>query len=274
LLGLVVSGVATFGLSLIVARKVLRMRCRGIGPPFRRHARYWAWFIVACTAVVSTAVGLLIVAASAGPAALALIGVIVSAGLWFAKVPPQRDLDMLPRRPSDVLTLPFSRLYDQIGEDLQAWCDYRCEAAKPKPPREAKPEWIAEAAQYYWQIMDRVSDPQARADMNRWRDSIAHKINLVRLIDLDAGQDRLRASLELHSSTAARRKYRDDDQDRLARRLETEALHELHLLLAYAYRHGYHNMLVYPFRPGAHRPQPQPPKAEHVEPIEPITPDR
>ena len=40
-------------------------------------------------------------------------------------------------------------------------------------------------------------------------------------------------------------------------------LNELHLFLAYAYRHGYHDMLVYPYRLGAHRPMAQP-----------MTPDR
>ena len=76
----------------------------------------------------------------------------------------------------------------------------------------------------------------------------------------------------MHSSTAHARKYRDDDQDRLARRLETEALNELHLFLAYAYRLGYHKMLIFPYRPGAHRPAPQPPP--QVQPAEPVIPDR
>jgi hypothetical protein len=260
---LVLGGVGTFVVSLIVAYMFLRMRCRGIGPPFGRRARYWGLFIVASTAVASTAVGLLLLAASHVPA---LVGVVVPGGLWLTKVPPQRDRDMQPRTWSAVLTLPFSRLYDRMGDDMQDWCDTRLEAAKPRP------RWIADAAQYYWNQMSRVRDPQARAQLDRWRDSIAHKISMVRLIDLDPGPARLRASLDLHDSTAHARRYRDDDQARLARRLETEALNELHLFLAYAYRLGYHKMLIYPYRPGAHRPAPQPPP--QVQPAEPVIPDR
>ena len=261
--GLVLGGVGTFVVSLIVAYMFLRIRCRGIGPPFGRRARYWSSFIVVSTAALAAAAGVLILSASRVPA---LVGVIVPGGLWFTKLPPQRDRDMLPRTWSGVLTLPFSRLYDRLGEDMQYWCDTRIEAAKPRP------QWIADAAQYYWNQMSRITDPQARANLDRWRDSIAHKISMVRLIDLDAGPDRLRASLQLHASTAHARKYSDDDQDRLARRLETEALNELNLFLAYAYRLGYHKMLIYPFRPGAHRPAPQPPPK--VQPVEPVTPDR
>ena len=75
----------------------------------------------------------------------------------------------------------------------------------------------------------------------------------MRLINLDAGPERLRASLDLHPSTQHLRKYNDDDLVRLADRLETEALNELHLFLAYLYRLGYHTMLIYPFRPSIQR---------------------
>ncbi len=261
--GLVLGGVGTFVVSLIVASIFLRVRCRGTGPPFGRRARYWAWFIVVSTAALAAAVGVLILAASRVPA---FVGVIVPGGLWFTKLPPQRDRDMLPRTWSAVLTLPFSRLYDRMGDDMQDWCDTRIEAAKPRP------QWIADAAQYYWNQMGRVTDPRARDNLDRWRESIVHKVSMVRLIDLDPGPGRLRAGLQMHSSTAHARKYRDDDQDRLARRLETEALNELHLFLAYAYRLGYHKMLIYPYRPGAHRPAPQPPP--QVQPAEPVIPDR
>ena len=261
--GLVLGGIGTFILSLIVAYMFLRMRCRGIGPPFGRHARYWASFIVASTALVATAVGVLLLAAGRVPA---FVGVVVPGGLWLTKVPPQRDRDMEPRTWTSVLTLPFSRLYDRMGEDMQDWCDTRIEAAKPKP------QWIADAAQYYWHQMSRVTDPKARADLDRWRDSIAHKISMVRLIDLDPGRDRLAVHLRLHHSTQDTRKYDDGDQARLARRLVSDALNELNLFLAYAYRLGYHKMLVYPYRPGAHRPQAQPPP--QAQPAEPVTPDR
>jgi hypothetical protein len=261
--GLVWGGVGTFAVSLILACMFLRMRCRGIGPPFGRRARYWAWFIVVSTAALAAVVGMLIVAASH---VTAFVGVVVPGGLWFTKVPPQRDRDMRPGMWSALLSRPFSRLYDRMGDDMQEWCDTRIEAARPRP------QWIADAAQYYWNQMGRVTDPRARADLDRWRESITHKINMVKLIDLDPGASRLRAGLQMHSSTAHARKYRDDDLPRLARRLETEALNELHLFLAYAYRLGYHKMLIYPFRPGAHRPEPLPPP--QVEPAEHVTPDR
>ena len=115
-------------------------------------------------------------------------------------------------------------------------------------------------------------DGTVRADLNQWRDSIAHKISMVRLIDLDPGPGRLAAHLRLHHSTQDPRKYNDSDQARLARRLESDALNELSLFLAYAYRLGYHNMLVYPFRPGANRPEAQPPP--QAQQAEPLAPDR
>jgi len=258
--GLVLGVVGTFLLSLILAYMFLRMRCRGIGPPFARHARYWAAFIVVGTAAVSTAVGVLIGLASSHGGA-ALVGVVVPVGLQFSKLPPQRDRDMLPRTTAHLLTLPFSRLYDRMGEDMRDWCDTRIAAAKPAP------RYIADAVQYYWNQMDRVKDPQARGNLDRWRESIVHQIGIVRLIDLDASPARLRAALRAHPSTQDSRKYSDDDPPRLARRLESDALNELDLFLAYAYRLGYHDMLVYPFRPGAHRAQP-PPQARPAEPID------
>ena len=254
--GLVLGGVVTFAVSLLVACWFLRRRCRGIGPPFGPRARYWAWFIVAATASLSTIVGVLLLATSRVPA---YIGILVPGGLWLGKLPPQRDRDVLPRTWPALLTLPFSRLYDRMGDDMQAWCDTRIAAARPRP------QWIAAAAQYYWNQMGHVTDRRARADLDRWRDSITHKIAMVNLIDLDPGAGRLRVSLRLHPSTQHARKYSEDDPARTARRLETEALNELNLFLAYAYRHGYHTMLIYPFRPGAHRPQSQP--------AEPMTPD-
>ena len=263
MLSLVLGGIGTFILSLIVAYMFLRLRCRGIGPPFGPRARYWASFIVVSTALMSTAVGVLLLAAGRVPA---LVGVVVPGGLWLTKVPPQRDRDMRPRTWTSVLTLPFSRLYDRMGDDMQAWCDTRIEAAKPKP------QWIADAAEYYWNQMGRVTDTKARADLDRWRDSIVHKISMVRLIDLDPGPGQLAAHLRLHPATQDDRKYRDDDQALLARRLVSDALSELNLFLCYAYQHGYYNMLVYPYRPGANRPEAQPPP--HAQPAEPVTPDR
>jgi hypothetical protein len=259
---LVLGAIVTFALSLVLACIFLRMRCRGIGPPFGPRARYWALFIVVSWAAVSTAVGLLIVAASRHSGA-AYAGILVAPGLGLSRLPPRRDQEMRPRARAGLLTLPFSRLYDRMGDDMQAWCDTRIDAAGRRP------RWIAEAAEYYWNQMGRVTEGRARADLDRWRDSIVHKINTVRLIDLDTSPARLRANMQQHPSTQYR-KYDDEDQARLARRLESEALNELNLFLTYAYRLGYHKMLIYPFRPGAHRPVARPPQPL---PAEPMTPD-
>jgi hypothetical protein len=261
-----VIGVAgTFVVSLIVAYGFLRLRCRAIGPPFGPRARYWALFIVVGTAVTSSAVGLLLVVA--GKHVPAYVAVIVPSGLWLSKLPPQRDRDMLPRNLSGLLTLPFSRLYDRMGDDMQAWCNTRLAAVSPNP------QWISDAAQYYSNQAENLRyESQARANLDRWRDSIRHKISIVRLINLDAGPERLRASLHLHPSTQHLRKYNDDDLARLADRLETEAMNELSLFLAYIYRLGYHTMLIYPFRPSVQRvdaPRRRPMAPDHAEPMAP-----
>jgi hypothetical protein len=240
--------VGTFALSFILARVFLRMRCRGIGPPFGPHARPWSRLIVTSTAVVATGAGAAISAASGIPA---LVGIIAAALVLFARVPPRRDLDLRPGTWSAVLTVPFSRLYERMGDDMEEWCQTRLAAARPRP------QWIADAAEYYWHQVRRVTDSQVRADLDRWRDSIEHKISVVRLIGLEPGPGRLRAALHQHPSTQNTRKYDEDDPARLARRLESEALNELHLFLTHAYRLGHHKMLIYPFRPSAHRPQPQ-----------------
>jgi hypothetical protein len=243
----VLDAVGTFALSLILAYAFLRLRCRKIGPPFGRRARYWALFIVVGTAIVSAGAGLLIVAASHHDHA-AYVGIAIPGGLWFRRLPPQRDRDLLPWTLSSLLTLPFSRLYDRMGDDMQDWCDIRLRAAS------AKPQWISDAVVYYHnQVAARLRGGQARADLDSWRNSITHKINIERMIYLDAAPARLRAALQAHPSTQHIRGYAGGDLDRLASRLEVEALNELHLFLAYAYRLGYQNMLIYPFRPSAQR---------------------
>jgi hypothetical protein len=262
-----VIGVAgTFVLSLIVACGFLRLRCRGIGPPFGPRARYWAFFIVVTTAIMSSAVGLLLVVASKHVPAY--VAVIVPSGLWLGKLPPQRDRDLLPRNLPGLLTLPFSRLYDRMGDDLEAWCATRLAAVSPNP------QWISDAAQYYSNQAENLrGEGQARANLDRWRDSIKHKINIVRLINLDAGPERLRASLHMHASTQHLRKYNDDDLARLAGRLETEALNELGLFLSCIYRLGYHRMLIYPFQPSLQRVQAPDRRPMTPDRAEPLAPD-
>ena len=241
----VVGGVGTFVLSLIVASWFLRLRCRGIGPPFGPRARYWALFIVVATAIASAGVGVLIIAASHSTGA-AYAAIVVPGGLGLSRLPPQRDLDMLPRTLSSLLTLPFSRLYERMGDDMHDWCDTRLAAAS------AEPQWISDAVTYYHnQVAGRIRDVQARADLDRWQESITQKIKIAGLIDRDADPARIRAALQLQPSTQHMRKYGDNDLPRLAHRLESDALNELSLFLAYVYRLGHHKLLIYPFRPTA-----------------------
>ena len=251
--------VGTFALSLILAYGLLRLRCRGVGPPFGPHARVWAFGIVVGTATVSTGVGLLIVAASHHSPA-AYVGIVVPSGLWLSKLPPGGDrLSSGQRFSIGVLTVPFGRLYERMGDDMQDWCDTRLRAAS------AKPQWIADAATYYYnQVRGGLKDGRARADLSRWQESITHKIGIVRLIRLDTTPARLQESLQRHPSTQDIRDYAEDDLPRLARRMESDALNELNLVLAYAYRLGYHKLLIYPFRPSAQRTP-----ARHAEPMTP-----
>jgi hypothetical protein len=250
--------VGTFALSLILAYGFLRLRCRGIGPPFGRRARFWAYLIVLGTATASTGVGLLIVAASHHVPA-AYVGIVVPSGLWLSKLPPGSDRLSSGRTFSvGVLAVPFGRLYERMGDDMQDWCDTRLRAAS------AKPQWIADAVTYYYGQVRGLKDDRARADLSRWQESITHKIGIVRLIRLDTTPARLQESLARHPSTQHIRKYADDDLPRLARRMESDALNELNLFLAHVYRLGYHKLLIYPFRPSALRTP-----ARHAEPMTP-----
>jgi hypothetical protein len=240
--------VGTFVLSLVLGYWFLRLRCRRKGRPFGPRARGWALLIVVGTAVLSAGAGLLIVAASDHVHA-AYTGIIVPVGLWFPRMPPQ---DLTPRTLGAWLALPFSRLYDRMGDDMQDWCDVRIRAAEPKP------QWIADAVTYYYdQVRGPLKDDQARRRLDEWQESITHKIGIVRLIDLDTTLARLGEALQKHHSTRDVRKYTDDDLLKLARRLKSDALNELNLFLAYIYQRGYHKLLIYPFRPGVHRDQPR-----------------
>jgi len=202
---------------------------------------------VAGTAIVSTGVGLLIVAASRhSPAAYA--GIIVPGGLWFSKLPPQGDRLSSGREFSaGVLTFLFGRLYERMGDDMQNWRETRLTAAS------VKPQWIADAATYYYdQVRGRLKDDRARAELGARQESIRCSIEIVRLISLDTTPARLRERLQNHPSKHVR-KYPDDDRPWLARRLESDALGELDQFLDRIYQLGYHKMLIYPFRPSVHR---------------------
>jgi hypothetical protein len=242
MLGWVVGGIGTFVVSLAFACVFLKMRCRGLGPPFGPHARPWGLFIAVATALVAAGFGLLILAAShETPAALA--GIVVPGGLWLTRVAPPRD-----RLRAGWLTRPLSHLYDAMGEDMQDWCNTRHRAAAEEP------QWISDAATYYYdQVKGRIKDQRALDELRDWRDSIVHKITIVRLINLETTPARLHDSLLKHPSTHNLRRYAEDDPERLSRRLESDATNELDLFLARVYRLGYHKLLIYPFRPSVHR---------------------
>jgi len=192
-----------------------------VGPRFGPHARPWAIFVAVATALASAGFGLLILAASHQTSA-ALAGLVVPGGLWLTSVSPPRD-----RLRAGWLTRPLSHLYDAMGEDMQAWCDIRRRAAAEEP------QWIADAAKYYYdQVKGRIKDQRALEELCDWRDSIVHKVSIVRLINLDTTPARLHDSLQKHPSTQNLRRYADADQQRLSRRLESDATNELDLFLA------------------------------------------
>jgi hypothetical protein len=253
MLGWLACAVGTFVLSLIFAGRVLRLRGRMIGPPFARHARKWAGLIVVGTAITSTTAGLLIGVAS-GHVVVTWAGVLVPAVLGLAQIPPQRDRDMRLPTVLSVLKLPFSRLYECMGDDLQDWCDIRLSATS------ADPQWIADAVNYYYdQVGREVTSSVALADLDRWRISISHKIRVVGLIRKSASEEQLCAALQMHPDTENSRKYNTDDRTRLAARLRTEASSELNLFLAYIYPVGHSKLLIYPFRPSIQRVRPRAP---------------
>ena len=247
--GYLVGAVGTFVVSLFLAYWFLRLRCRGIGPPFARRARRWALFIVVGTAVVSAGAGLLIVGASDHVHA-AYTGVLVPVGLWFPRLPPQ---ELTPRTLGAWLALPFSRLYDRMGEDMQDWCDTRIRAAEPKP------QWVADAVTYYYsQVGSKLKDSRARARLEGLQESITHKVGIARLILLDTTPARLREAMQNHPSTEQHTgHYSEDELLVMARRLESDALNELNLFLVQIYHLGYYDLLIYPFRPGAQRSRPR-----------------
>ena len=238
--------IGTIAISLVSAYGFLILRCRGTGNPFGRRARRWAISIVVITAAASTGVGLAAIAAG-GHTIAAYVGLILPSGLWLGKVSGQHSRhggSGLPQHLVALATLPLRRLDDRMGEDMQDWCDARLRAAARKP------RWLSDAAEYYDnQVGIRLKDGRARDQLTRWRESIGHKIAVVRLIGLETTTARLQSALQDHPATRDSRKYAVDDLPRLASRLIAEAENELHLFLALIYRLGYHRLLIYPFRP-------------------------
>src|SRR5215471_7549873 len=232
----------TIVISLVSAGGFLMLRCRGIGNPFGRRARWWAVTIIVITAGVSTAAALVVMAAGDHLIA-ACVGLVLPSGLWLGRA--ARDYGgRVPYGLVALVTFPLRGLDDRMGDDMQEWCDERIRASARKP------QWLSDAAEYYFnQVRDRLTDPRVRAQLAGWQESIQHKIRIVRLIDLDPYPDKVAEALHYLPATANGRRYSVDDLPTLARRLRAEAENELNLFLACVYRLGYHRLLIYPFRP-------------------------
>jgi hypothetical protein len=236
--------VVTIVISLLSAYGFLMLRCRGTGNPFGHRARWWAITVIAITAAVSTGAGLVVIAAGDHVIAAAA-GLVLPSGLWLGKAARQYG-DRVPGGLIALVTFPLRRLDDAMGEDMQEWCDTRLRAASKTP------QYVSDAAEYYYnQVGGQVRDDPVHHQLIRWRDSIRHKVGVVRLIEVEAGPARVEEALRDHPATTDPQRYPVDDPARLARRLMAEAENELYLFLACVYRLGFHSLLIYPFRPEA-----------------------
>src|SRR5579859_6707659 len=229
----------TFVLSVVSAYAFLRLSCRKSGDPFGRRAKWWAMSVIVLTAIVSTGLAVAAVAVS-NHARAAVLALVIPSSLWIGQASMQRSLGRTStalRSMVACLTFPLRQLYDSMGDDMQEWCDTRRDAASRTPQR------VADAAHYYHnQVAGRLKDSQAREPLDRWKESIEHKVQVIKLIHLDTTPARLLATLQWHWATRDYVRFADDPQS-LAGRLESDAQNELHLFLAHVYRLGYHNLL-------------------------------
>ena len=123
--------VVTVVVSLASACGFLILRCRGIGNPFGRRARWWAVTVIVVTAGVSNR------RRPGGHRG----GRSRHRGLRRPD-PAQQPVDG-PGGPGlrwpgahgvvALATFPLRRLDDLMGEDMQEWCDERLRAAARKP---------------------------------------------------------------------------------------------------------------------------------------------
>jgi hypothetical protein len=171
---------ATVVVSVISAYFFLRLRCRRRGNPFGERARWCSLSIIAALVVLSTGIGLAYVTLSHHYGAT-YVGLVLPSVLWLGRASFNRDDGHQPTTLVDVLLYPLRRLDDLMGQDMQQWCDIRSLAV------EGHPAWVSEAAEYYWrQVPARVKDERGLRDLDRWRQSIEHKIKAARLADLDS----------------------------------------------------------------------------------------
>jgi hypothetical protein len=241
----VVDVIVTFAIALVSANGFLRLRCRGVGPPFGPSARFGAVIIIVVTAILSTGLGVAVVVASRNIGAT-YVGLIAPSVLWVSNTitpPNRRRSSLVPRSLANSLASPLGRLYDRMGIDMQNWCDVRLAVAAEKP------QWLSDAATYYYdQVSPRLKDGKVRDELRELRESIEHKIRVARLIGADTSPAYLQAELQSHPSTRDLRNYDPEDPPLVARRLTSDATSDLRLLLIRVYQLGYHKLLIYPVR--------------------------
>ena len=241
----------TVVISLVSAYGFLRLRCRGTGNPFGHRARWWAITIVVITAAVSPGArpgrhcggqshdrrlcrphpAQRPVAGEGGPASVLGGAAARWPGIW-SPWPPSRFAASMTGWATTC------RLGAIPGSGRRRGCRSGCRMRRSTTTARS-----------------RAGGHRACDQLSRWRESVEHKIRIVRLIDLETTAARLEAALQDHPATRDSRKYAVDDLPRLTRRLIAEAENELHLFLALVYRLGYHSLLIYPFRP---EPLPRP----------------
>ena len=232
----------TFAISAVSAYIFLRLRCRGIGYPFGPRARWWAILVVLITAIIATGLGVAIAVTDRMRAVY--VAVLVPSGLWLGKwssANSSRRRTKLMRVLLAEVAAPLRRLDDSMGEDLHDWCDAR------SAPAGTSLKLVGDAAEhYYTQMASRVKDPQKRHDLDSRIGSIHHKVAMARMARrATVSAAVLRDCLRDHPSTGDTRKYNTDDRITLARRLESDAANEFHLLLAAIYRLGFRKMIAY-----------------------------
>ncbi len=241
--GWVAGAAGTFAISALSAWLFLVLRCRGKGRPFGPRARWWALTVVLITAILATGLGVAAVAISDHLRAV-YIGVVVPSVLWLASSRNTRR-----SRPGFAFlrviavqaVLPLRSLDDSMGDDLQHWCDVRSAAVVKSP------ELIYDAAQhYYLQVTNRIKDRQKHRELDDQLDSIRHKVAIARRAKPGANPaPEWQDELGDHPSTRGSRKYSAADPALLARRMESDAQNELHLMLAGIYRLGYTRLVTY-----------------------------
>ena len=241
----VAAAAGTFALCVLSAYGFLRLRVKGIGRLFGPRSRWRAAAIIVVTALASTGVGLAVAAISHQILA-AYVGILVPSVLRldsWSYADRGLGTSRLRSLVSAILAFPLRLLYDQMGEDMQAWCDARFWVVVPL----MEPRAISGAAQYYYdQVKGRIKDRRALAELSGWRDSIEHKANLVRLIAVETPA-RLQAALQSHPSTRNMDNISAADLTRLAGRLISDAQNDLNLLLVSLYRLGYYKLPVYQY---------------------------